>query len=56
MGGFTSVQGVSGRTLNEGKTEVKLEKSLWIRSFSLPSFLGSQIPGFAQGGKMSGPK
>ena len=56
MGGFPSVQGVSGRTLNGGKTEVKLEKSLWIRSPSLPLLLGSQISGFAQGGEMSGPK
>lgn len=44
------MQGVSGRTLNGDKTEVKLEKSLWIRSSSLPLFLGSLIPGFAQGG------
>lgn len=50
------MQGVSGRTLNGGKTEVKLEKSLRIRSPSLPLLLGSQISGFAQGGEMSGPK
>ena len=50
------MHGVSGRTLNGGKTEVKLKKSFWIRSSSLPLFLRSQIPGFAQGGEMAGPK
>ena len=36
------MQGVSGRTLNGGKTEVKLKKSFWIRS-SFPCFFAHRF-------------